>query len=91
MKKWHITITDNETSENIFEKDSDAIIGAVGVDGGTHALGFTNCKFVTLCSALKVARQVIDEILADKPEVEQYIKLAELLDGMDTNDEHEEE
>lgn len=62
MKRFHITITDNETGETIYDTDTTAIIGGFENGDKTNTLVFTDCDFVDIACTLTAAKQAINAI-----------------------------
>lgn len=68
MKKFHITITDNETGKTLHDCDTGAIIGAFQEsEDVTAAIGLTNCDALTLLQTVNAAKRAADKILEDDP------------------------
>ena len=65
MKRFHVTITDNETGEVIHDKDTTAIIGGFENGDKTTMLVFTDCNFVDIACTLTAAKQAINAITKD--------------------------
>lgn len=67
MKKWHITITENETGNTTLDIDTNAIIAAIDENEGTRALCMTRCDPITLAAALHSAQGIIEKQKALNP------------------------
>lgn len=67
MKKFHITITDNETGETLKEADACAILGAYRGDEYTASIVLSQCRTLDLLSTLRGASAAIDRCLEDEP------------------------
>lgn len=72
MRKYHITIKNNETGEIINDVDSDAIIGSIESEEGTANVVMTECNIKQLIESIFVAKRAIKDatklIMADAPE-----------------------
>lgn len=67
MKKFHITITDNETGETLKEADACAIIGACDEGEHTACIVLSKCGPMDLLNTLRGASNAIDRCLEDEP------------------------
>lgn len=67
MKKFHITITNNETAETFVDIDTSAIVGAIDEDGTTHLFCLTGCNGLTLAATLAGALQCANANTAQLP------------------------
>lgn len=80
MKNFHIVITDNETSETLYESDATGIIGAINRgDSTTAALSLVRGGPKTVLETLKGVEKVKEEIYKEHPE----LKLIELILGVE--------
>lgn len=67
MKKFHITIKDNETGKIIHNVDTDAIIGAVHEEGKTAGIGLTACNGVALLETMSATKKVLKKMTSENP------------------------
>lgn len=74
MKKFHITITNNETGESVFDTDSDAIIGAVCNDTGATAIAFTNCGTKTYAQTIAAVQMVVNGLLKEDKKLNPLVR-----------------
>lgn len=82
MKKFHITITDNETGETIVDQDTKAIIGAIdGSEDVTSAMGFTHCNVIELLATATAAKKTADKLLNKSNIPEELKTLTKILGG----------
>lgn len=75
MLGLHITIKDNVTGEILFDKDSNAIIGAVGESDGVSQIGYTRCSGIDLCKALACAERIIETYKEEDEKLKRGVKL----------------
>lgn len=81
MKKFHITIKNNETGEIIHNVDTDAIIGAVHEEGKTAAIGLTACNGATLLETASATKKVLKEITSKSP----MLSILDILENLAEN------
>lgn len=82
MKKFHITITDNETGETIVDQDTKAIIGAFDSDeDSTAGMGFTHCNATELLATATGAKKVANKLMNKSNIPEELRTLAKILAG----------
>ena len=90
MKKFHITITNNETGEVVHDMDTGAIIGAIGgaEDEGAYSIGLTACNLMDLATAVASAKKAVDILLEKNPAVRLVIELASLKEVNDSENDN---
>lgn len=79
-KKFHLTVTDNETGEAIHETDINAMIGAVHLGEG-FAQGMClagGCNLVELAETVKGAEETLERVYKEDPMLR---LLTSLMDG----------
>lgn len=81
MKKFHITITDNETGETLKEADACAIIGACNEDEHTASIVLSKCGTMDLLHTLRGASKAIDRCLEDEPLLRALYEVANKMDA----------
>lgn len=92
MKKFHITITDNETGVTLKEADACAIIGACNEGEHTASIVLSQCDTLDLLHTLRGASAAIDTCLKDEPilralyEVTKKMSLEKAEDSTEKND-----
>lgn len=79
MKKFHITITNNDTGAYILDTDSDAIIGAVEEDDGVHAIASTSCNIKKYAQTIVAAQAVVNELLKEDKNIKPIVRMMTLL------------
>ena len=67
MKKFHITITDNETGEVLVDQDTSAIIGALDNDESTRNIAYTCCNTIDLAATAAGAKQAANKSARELP------------------------
>lgn len=67
MKKFHITITNNETGETCIDIDTKVIIGAINNDEGTQVLCASQCNAVELSATCAGALQAVNHGIEGLP------------------------
>ena len=67
MKKFHLTITNNETGEIERELDTNAIIGSADDGDGTAIFCYTRCGLVELAATCAGALDAADHGMKDMP------------------------
>ena len=78
---YKITIINNENGEVIAnEENAVAIVGAIGNEDTTHALGLTECNGKQLFCALSAVEKVKKGLLENHPEIELMLMIKELKD-----------
>lgn len=76
---YSIKIVNNNTNEVIIDEGNAlAIIGGIGVEGGEHVVGFTDCNAIKMADTIHAAKKAIDILLKDSPEVDMLMRLVEL-------------
>lgn len=68
-KKFHITITDNETGRVIQEADTCAIIGGYTNEDGACGMAVVSCGPVDLARAVNAAEAAVDAMYQKNPEL----------------------
>lgn len=63
MKKFHITITNNDTGEAIHDHDTNAIIGAVALDETVRGITLANCTAVEMANTISAAQKTIERAI----------------------------
>ena len=79
MKKFHITITNNNTGESILDTNSDAIIGAVEEDDGVDAMAFTSCDIKIYAQTIAIAQKVVNKLLKEDKNIKPIVRMMTLL------------
>lgn len=69
MKKFHITIKNNETGEITHDLDTSAIVAGILDDDGSYAVSATSCDAFGLLNAISSAEKAIDHLLKRHPEL----------------------
>ena len=69
MKKFHITIKNNETGEITHDLDTNAIVAGILDDDGAYAVSITSCNALELLNATGGAEKAIDHLLKGHPEL----------------------
>ena len=59
MKKFHITIKDNETGKTLHDLDTAAIVGGIESGDGVTVLGLTRCKQSDLVYTVAFAKLAV--------------------------------
>lgn len=67
MKRFHITITNNETRETLVDTDSGAIVAAIDEGEGTRAVQFTHCDLPSHAAALISMQKTINKTIGRNP------------------------
>lgn len=67
MKKYHITITDNETGETLRDHDTDAILAAISKGDYIGQAILTECDSNTLMNALNVLEEITKYLYEKDP------------------------
>lgn len=68
-KKFHLTITNNETGETVHECDANAIIAALSREETTDSLALVECNPFDLAQLLIGLEGVVDELYQEHPEL----------------------
>lgn len=61
MKKFHITITENETGETRLDIDTDAIIAGIDEDETTRVVHATHCPVTSHAAAISGVLETIEK------------------------------
>lgn len=69
MKKFHVTIKNNETGEITHDLDTSAIVAGILDDDGSYSVGATSCDAFGLLNAIDGAEKAIDHLLKRHPEL----------------------
>lgn len=69
MKKFHITIKNNETGEITHDLDTNAIVAGILDDDGAYAVGITHCDSLGLLQAINSAENLITSMYKKHPEL----------------------
>lgn len=78
-KKYHITITDNETGATLTDADAKAIMGAISLgEGITEAICCTHCNTADLAGVVMGCEKIVEEATKKSP-ILPFIKA--LMDG----------
>ena len=91
MKKYHITIKDNETGEITHDYDTGAIVGGVEAGDGYFALGLTECNAIELVNTICSAEKAIEAMLEGHPELLALKSLATIKKAAETEEAEETE
>lgn len=67
MKKWHITITENETGNVQLDIDTDVIVSAMEQDGGTLVFHVAQCPVKAHAAAMFGVTKSIEEATTQNP------------------------
>lgn len=67
MKKWHITITENETGSIKLDIDTDAIVAGIDENDGTRVFHVANCPVPDHAAAMFGVQQSIQESVQRNP------------------------
>lgn len=59
--KYHITITNNETGQIVYDSDICAFIGSINSGAETSECVLTNCNRLQLCTTIKYAERAVTE------------------------------
>jgi diadenosine tetraphosphate (Ap4A) HIT family hydrolase len=68
-KKFHLTITNNETGETIHECDAYAIIATISREETTDSLALVECNPFDLAHLLVGLESTVDELYQEHPEL----------------------
>ena len=74
-KGFHITITNNETGETLHDADVCAIVGAFNEGERTAVVGLTMCNALDIAETINGAKDAIQHICADHPEIDLFAKV----------------
>ena len=77
MKKFHITITNNETGETLHDLDTKAIVGAILDDDGTFQIAFNKCNVNDMLNVIDGAERTLKHIYKKHPELALFKALTE--------------
>lgn len=88
MKKYHITIMDNETGETLQDEDTNAAIGAILRDNDVMPFQYSECEGDDIAVTLGVLQGMIDALLLDNPE---YIEAVQAVARKSVHLMHEEQ
>ena len=69
MKKFHITITNNETGETLHDLDTKAIVGAILDDDGTFSVAFNKCDVVDMLNVIDGVERTLKHLYKKNPEL----------------------
>lgn len=67
MKKWHITITENETGATALDIDTDAIILGADEDESTRVIHMVSAPVTAHAAAICCLIETIDQAKKDNP------------------------
>lgn len=67
MKKFHITVTNNETKDILFSKDTDAVLGSLLTEEGVDLYHHASCSFEDLLLLLYGCFRAIEVVKKDYP------------------------
>lgn len=69
MKKFHITITNNETGETIRDHDTDAILAVVDHGDQTGTIALVECDTETILNVVNRLEELTKMIYKENPEL----------------------
>lgn len=69
MKKFHITIKNNETGEITHDLDTSAIVAGILDDDGSYSVSATSCNALELLQTVNSAEKAINLIYKKRPEL----------------------
>lgn len=78
-KRFHVTITDNETGEVLHDTDAHAIVAGIGAEGGAGVIGCTACDKKQLAVTIQAAEDAVRELYACTPGLHEAVLLHRLL------------
>lgn len=82
---YKVTIINNENGKVLIdEENAVAIVGAIGNEQGTRAIGFTDCDAISLWEAISVAEHIISRLKTD-PRVKLVFELKAPTDNEKSN------
>ena len=84
-KKFHLTVTNNETGETLCDINTGVIIGAADGGEGTHSFSFVAGEIFKIVATIVGVKKILDTLYDDHPK----LKAAEILHAV-FNEEHEE-
>lgn len=69
MKRFHITIKNNEIGETLLDLDTNAIVAGILDDDGSFSIGHTHCNADGLLSTICSAEKAINQLLKKHPQL----------------------
>ncbi len=77
MKKWHITITENETGNTKLDIDTDAIVAGIDENEGTRLVQMANCSVAAHAAAMAFVLDSIEETRKENPLIDMLLTMWE--------------
>ena len=82
-KKYHITITENETGKVHYDMDINIIIGAFRRDDGIQGVAAICCNPLELASTVETVRNVLGEVEENNPELKQLTEIVRMVGDLE--------
>ena len=77
MKKFHITITENETGKALVDTDTDAIVAGIDENEETHVVHAAHCPVATHAATITGVLEEIKEAREKNPMLDLLLMLYE--------------